>query len=297
MRPERWNKAFSLLKIADRHKRSCPIPAILRLRLAPLNDVRLHAKNGPAQGWFLALVRAWDPAWSAALHGGSRRTPYALSPLHRASATPLAEEDQVNMALYCGGSVCTGEEISLRVSLADEERARRFLAELPSLPLPLLGGVPCRLVRCPRPNALDPDWLSASWATLADAPPASRLHVSFETPTAFSHQGEFLLLPDPAHLVASWRGAWDHAPARPAGADILTLDGLRVTSYDLHTEALPLKGGLRIGFVGEIELTWRPGTPPETRRTLAALAGLADFLGTGAKTALGMGQTRVRIWD
>lgn len=61
-----------------------------------------------------------------------------------------------------------------------------------------------------------------------------------------------------------------------------------------ETVSLFLKNDVRVGFVGDLVLRWRPGTPSETRREFAALVGLANFFGTGTKTALGMGQTRVR---
>lgn len=279
------------------------MPTILRLHLIPLRDVTLRPESGPAQGWFLTLARRWDPAWAGALHGGNRRPPYSLSPLHRAAPVPLSAEDRLGGDETRNGGGSTGlflrrgEPVAMRLSFADDERVRGLLAALPGLPLPLLGSAPCRLARLPRPDQGDPDWLHAPWDVLINAPPATRLRVSFETPTAFSHRGESLLLPDPAHLLDSWRRAWGCAPSMPAGTEGITADGLRIAEYALHTEPLSLKGGLRIGFVGTLDLAWRPGTPPETRRAFAALAGLADFLGTGAKTALGMGQTRVLVSD
>lgn len=189
-----------------------------------------------------------------------------------------------------------GQPLTLRVAFADDEHARRFCLRLPGVLIPRLGAAPCLLARIPRLHPEDPDVLSASWARLADASPVRRLHLRFLTPTFFSHQGEMCLLPDPDRLWNGWRRAWQaHAPALPLGADALTLDGLRITRYQLHTEAVTLKGGLWRGFVGEMALEWHRDVPPETRRTAAALAGIADFTGTGAKTMLGLGQTRCTV--
>lgn len=182
------------------------------------------------------------------------------------------------------------------MAFTDDERAGRFCQFLPAAPIPRLGAAPCLLARVPCPRPDDPDRLHASWAQLADAPPARRLHLRFETPTFFSHQGEMRLLPEPARLWEGWRRAWQAlAPALPLGADTLTLDGLQIARYQLHTEAVPLKGGVWRGFVGEMALEWRKDVPPETRCTAAALAGIADFVGTGAKTMLGLGQTRFTV--
>lgn len=106
------------------------------------------------------------------------------------------------------------------------------------------------------------------------------------------------LLPEPVRLWEGWRRTWETlAPALPLGADTLTLDGLQITRYQLRTEVVALKGGLYRGFVGEMALEWRAAVPLETRRAAAALAGIADFFGTGAKTMLGLGQTRFTVQD
>ena len=221
----------------------------------------------------------------------------SLSPLcDGASSAPLSEEAAAPLAPLLSGRIIAGQPLALRVAFADDERARQFCRCLPAVPIPRLGAAPCALARIPRPHPEDPDVLFAPWARLADAPPASRLHLRFETPTFFSHQGEMRLLPEPDRLWEGWRRAWrTYAPALPLGADALTLDGLRITRYQLHTEAVTLKGGLWRGFVGEMALEWREDTPPETRRAAAALAGISDFMGTGAKTMLGLGQTRFTV--
>lgn len=297
------------------------MPSVLRLRLIPRADVSLPLESGPAHGWFHALIAHTDPEWSAELHPPetpspdgeleSRRKslppPFTLSPLYLPSDT-LTQDDRdfgPRVLRAEGGRhgrkatvLRAGQPVALRLGLADDDRARwlcRTLAD--SADLPPLGNSPCHLMRLPRLAADDPDARHASWATLAAAPPPARLHVAFVTPTAFSHRGESLLLPEPERLLESWRRAWQRAPALPEGAEEIPPDTLRITRYALHTEPLSLKGGLRIGFVGEMELTWRKDTSAQTRCAVTALAGLADFLGTGAKTALGMGQTRVRFND
>lgn len=222
-----------------------------------------------------------------------------LSPLcDGASLSPLSDETVQPLMPLPAGRLAAGQPVALRVTFADDDRARQFCEALAAKPIPRLGASPCRLARLPHWHSSDPDCLHASWAQLADAPSARRLHLRFETPTFFSHQGEMRLLPEPVRLWEGWRRAWETlapASALPLGADTLDLDGLQITRYQLSTEAISLKGGLYRGFVGEMALEWRASTPPETRRTAAALAGIADFFGTGAKTMLGLGQTRVTM--
>lgn len=273
------------------------IPTILRLRLIPQQNCTLRLSNVPAHGWFHALAAGIDAEWQQRLHDGGDARAVALSPLRDGSdLSPLSDETSRPLAPLRAGRIPAGQPLALRVAFTDDERAGKFCRHLPAVPIPRLGTAPCLLARIPRLHPKDPDVLYASWAQLADAPPARRLHLRFETPTFFSHQGEMRLLPDPARLWEGWRRAWQAlAPALPLGADTLTLDGLQIARYQLHTEALPIKGGLQRGFVGEMALEWRKDVPPETRRTAAALAGIADFTGTGAKTMLGLGQTRFTV--
>lgn len=276
------------------------VPTILRLRLVPQTDTFLRLEHAPAQGWFLALAARLDADWARALHQGSDARPYALSPLCRADAAPLSEDDTIGgRALNCG-RLRAHSPVSLRIGLSDDERANALCGYLDRHPddLPPLGGTPCGLARIPAPVPDDPDRLFADWETLAEAPPARRLQVTFATPTAFSSQGNLVLLPEPACLLASWRRSWERfAPALPPGADAVSADRLRVARYALRTEPLRLKQGLFIGFVGTMELAWDRDTPPAARKAATALAGIAGFLGMGTKTAQGMGQTRVRVAD
>lgn len=293
------------------------MPSILRLRLIPRADVSLSLESGPAHGWFHALIAHYDAEWSAELHppqtpspdesprGKSLPPAFALSPLYFPADTLTQDDADFGPRVLRAEAgrhgrkaavVRAGQSVALRLGVADDDRARwlcRTLAD--NAELPPLGNVPCHLMRLPQLTGDDPDARHVSWATLAAAPPPARLLVSFVTPTAFSHRGESLLLPEPERLLESWRRAWQRAPALPEGADAIPPDPLRITRYALRTEPLSLKGGLRIGFVGEMELTWGKGASLPTRQAVTALAGVADFLGTGAKTALGMGQTRVRF--
>lgn len=283
------------------------MPTLLRLRLLLGQDVTLYPNNAPGQGWFLALLRQIDPLWANALHESGTRHPYSVSPLYAPAACPLDTEDDYGASVLRPAwtenqrpelSLLSGQTIALRIGFADDEEARRVCRALASSPVPPLGGAPCRLLHIPRWQDGDPDCLFATWAMLADAPPARTLLLRFQTPTAFTHhQGEIALLPEPIKLWESWQRAWQFAPAWPTGAETVSIEGLRVARYDLRTEAVPLKGGTARGFVGTLELEWKRDVPPEVRRAACALAGIADFLGTGRKTMMGMGQTQFRVLD
>ncbi len=282
------------------------MPTLLRLRLLLGQDVILRPDNAPGQGWFLALLRQIDPLWANALHESGTRHPYSVSPLYAPAPCPLDMEHDFGASvlrpvLTKNGPpklpLLSGQTIALRIGFADDEEARRVCRALASGPVPPLGGAPCRLLHIPCWQDGDPDCLFATWTMLADAPPARTLFVRFQTPTAFTNQGEIALFPEPAKVWESWQRAWQFAPEWPAGAETVSTDGLRVARYDLRTEAMPLKGGMARGFVGTLELEWKRDVPPDVRRAACALAGIADFLGTGRKTMMGMGQTQFRVLD
>lgn len=276
----------------------CAMPTLLRLRLIPQQNCALHLGNAPAHGWFHALAAGIDPDWQRRLHQANGVRAVALSPLCSGTPPPLADEADVPLSPLLSDRITAGQPLALRVAFLDDEQARLFCLRLPTAPIPRLGAAPCLLARVPHLHPQDPDVVCVSWAQLADAPPARRLHLHFLTPTFFAHQGEMRLLPDPEQLWQGWLRAWQtHAPALPLGTDTLTLDGLRISHYQLHTEAFTLKRGLWRGFLGEMALEWHKDVPPETRRAAAALAGIADFAGTGAKTMLGLGQTRFTVED
>ena len=132
---------------------------------------------------------------------------------------------------------------------------------------------------------LGPDLCYRPWPAPADAPPARRLQVSFQTPTTYSHRGTAFTSLDLSRLEKSWRRALKHVPPefKADWASQFTTQGLETEGLEVdgapETASLFLKNAARVGFVGDLKLIWRLGTPPETRRAFAALAGLTDFFG------------------
>ena len=66
----------------------------------------------------------------------------------------------------------------------------------------------------------------------------------------------------------------------------------RIAKYKLETRILHFGSYQEIGFEGKCTVEIAPEVPEETVRSLNALADFAFYCGTGAKTAMGMGQTR-----
>ena len=283
------------------------MPTLLRFLLQPERPAILRQDSVPTQGWFLKLVSELDAHlgdhWAAELHPGenaaSARRGYTVSPLYVPENLPLWEEIALPSLRttrdHTALLIRPDEPIALRVAVSDDIRAAALCAALSSLELPHIGSTPCRLIVPPMPGD-STNALTATWERLANAPPARRFLLRFTTPTAFISQGDLLPRAEPERMWSSWLRIWqDLAGFLPPDVESLVECLPRIAAYDLHTETARLKGGLFIGFVGAMELSFRPNTPDHICRAAAAIASVADFFGTGAKTGLGMGQTRLLL--
>lgn len=261
--------------------------ARLRLTLAverwPGGGATLY---GAAQGIFLSLLRAGDPAVAMALHDGRERKRFALSPLR---VTPV---------VATGGALARAElEVALwdeRLVVTAQQGATATLAESLEVVGHRAQMLDCALVE------------ETSFADLIDPPQAAdrpsqpQVWVRFTTPTVFSWgrgvdgQHRYGLLPTPEHVVGSWLRTWnagggaatslqDDAEWLRERIRVHAIRALRTTQA--HTGKTPITG-----FTGEVAYAWC-GATPGGRRALRALAGFARFCGTGAKTAYGLGRT------
>ncbi len=144
-----------------------------------------------------------------------------------------------------------------------------------------------------------PDANSASFAHLWNrTPPADTLTLRFVTPTAFRSHDRDILWPDPRLLWQSWARAWNaHAaadvPQIAEDALLACAERILLGPYHLQTRAMRFKGVAQTGFVGECAFGLGD-LSAEERHLATVLAEFAFYAGTGRKTGIGMGQTRVR---
>lgn len=197
-----------------------------------------------------------------------------------------------------------------------------------------LGTYRCRAVD-PEPTLV----ARCTWEELWEqASPERRFPVRFETPTTFRSGGISHPVPLPTSVVRSWNTRWRRFAPSALAAEvdldvsrhaiaIAQLDGRTV---DVETARLrPSKDGpskdrwgtmtnaakptngrqptgsgrrrAEVGFVGEVtyQLHERGGAGTAIGRRFDALAGIAEFAGTGTSTTMGLGVTRYlkRRWE
>lgn len=261
--------------------------ARLRLSLAverwPGDGATLY---GAAQGVFLALLRAGDPAVAATLHDARERKRFALGPLRvspvAGTSGSLARAD-LDVALWDQRLVTTAQQ-----------GATAALTEV----LEVVGH-PAHILDC----ALQEQ---TTFSALLNPPHAAvrpgqtLVWARFTTPTVFSWgrgldgRHRYGLLPTPEHVVGSWLRAWNAGggPGTPLHDDDewlrerIRIHAIRtLRTVQAHTGKTPITG-----FTGEVAYEWC-GAAPGGRRALRALSGFARFCGTGAKTAYGLGRT------
>lgn len=127
--------------------------------------------------------------------------------------------------------------------------------------------------------------------------PIRRFNLKFITPTAFAQGHTHLALPVPNQMFRSWLERWNHFAPVYLGSDELIAylsQAVLLKHHKIQTRSYQLPKGYVNGFVGQVTLQ----IPYRTDSLLANVANLlvqyAQFAGTGIKTRLGMGQTKVK---
>lgn len=115
----------------------------------------------------------------------------------------------------------------------------------------------------------------------------------FHSPTTFKQRGKNLPFPLPGVVFNSYLQKWNAFSSLPLDKSLLswTEDNLAVEAHHVRTRMTPFEGFGLIGFTGACR--YRAVNKDVDRlKAVNALADFAFYCGTGAKTTMGMGQTR-----
>jgi CRISPR-associated endoribonuclease Cas6 len=205
-------------------------------------------------------------------------------------------------------------ELRIRITLLDDALyplvSQYFLQHMGGAPTLHLGGAALGVSRVTvTPESGEPWAGFASFEhLLAQASEAeTSWRLCFATPTAFKSGDADLPLPIPRLCFQSWLNSWDeHAPCpfftdkaeRKRFLEEVVEGHVSVDFSQLRTaEQAFYFDGHRTrerGFTGICRLTMRPAkTSPHHRKILGALARYSFYAGTGRKTTMGMGVTRL----
>ena len=269
--------------------------------MAALYSVLLKLKSeneaviSPTQGYhayalFLNLIRLSNPAVAEALHNLQTNKPFTLSSLqgsfvHIDKSLKLKPDTFYSIRLtfmaedifcYFMDAVLKAGNQSLRLESA------------------VFGNISVQV------NRLESQLCHyQTFEELADISAAeTRITLHFSSPVTFRSGGKRnLLLPDPFLILGSYWNRWQTFSTVKL-EDILAVsrDKIFVSRYRLNTRILHFNGYQETGFEGQCSLDLSPELGFAGIKALNTLADFAFYCGTGAKTTMGMGQTR-RIYD
>ncbi len=130
---------------------------------------------------------------------------------------------------------------------------------------------------------------------LNEASDQRRIRMEFCSPTVFRSKGKRnVLFPEPRLFFQSWLLRWQgiYPETFDIGLIELAEKATRISEYRLETRILQFGSYREIGFQGKCTIDIAGEISSLEAKALNALSDFAFFCGTGAKTSMGMGQTR-----
>jgi CRISPR-associated endoribonuclease Cas6 len=126
-----------------------------------------------------------------------------------------------------------------------------------------------------------------------DPPPW--LNLEFATPTTFRSQGKHQPFPLPGLVFDHWLNKWNSFAPLSLHPDVKRFaeECVGVSRYHLRSRVVRFGPATFIGFVGRCSFR-ALRRDPYWLRLLHTLASYAFYCGTGHKTTMGMGQTKVQ---
>lgn len=124
-------------------------------------------------------------------------------------------------------------------------------------------------------------------------PPKPKIDLAFIAPTAFRSQDKNIPLPLPGLVFGNLLEKWNAFAPVALNPELkrYSEECLALSQYNLHTSMLNIAGGKQVGFVGRCQFI-TINRDPYWLKQINLLADFAFYTGTGAKTTMGMGQTR-----
>lgn len=255
--------------------------------LQPLKESVIPAAHGHwAYSLFLKLLSASNPCQTDELHSLDGLKPFTVSTL-QGKLGRVKDVVRLNPE----------KEHSLRLTFLNGEVFSHFLdAAMRWGGKALeLGPASFRIENIRTIMTNEPGVSFDSYQGLLDKAVAERsIELEFLSPTAFRSGGKRnVIFPQPELVFGSYLSKWqEFSPVKLDDSISLWLDKTIVTRYKLETRILDFGSYQEVGFIGRCRFEPDRDTSEEAVVALNTLADFAFYCGTGAKTTMGMGQTR-----
>jgi len=121
-----------------------------------------------------------------------------------------------------------------------------------------------------------------------------KITMQFFSPSTFRSRGKRnVVFPLPSLVFASYIARWNqYSPFKLPPSLDKTIAEIAVASYELSTCSLSYVTYSETGFMGECHYVLPDSLSSKDAKSINILANFAFYCGTGAKTTMGMGQTR-----
>lgn len=257
------------------------------VKLRAENDTEISPTQGHhAYALFLDLLGHSSPGLSAGLHRDDASKPFTVSPL-------IGRFRRTGNGISIG----RGAEYSLRLTFLKDDIYAHFMdaaCKCADKPLRLETAVfsiqqvcfsPRQSLRC-RMTSYEELYYGAGLD--------SSITLRFTSPTTFRSGGKRnVLMPDPALVFSSYLRKWQYfSPLKLDDGVAEHLKGITLSKHRVKTYIWHFTGYQETGFEGECIFTIPPLLDKTAVKAINTLAGFACYCGTGAKTTMGMGQTR-----
>jgi CRISPR-associated endoribonuclease Cas6 len=235
---------------------------------------------------FLNIIRRSDPALAEILHAGEQVKPFTVSTLNGRIPRNRAQL-----------TISPDTNLWLRLTFMDSRVFSHFVdgaMRWGDKPVEI-AGVPFlveEVVTAPRD---DIPVLFESFQGILDAADNSpQIALEFITPTVFRSGGKRNnIFPEPTMVFGSYWNKWQALSPVKLEDDLNSyFDKINITRYRLESKIWDFGSYQEVGFAGVSRFEIDKNVPEEKIVFINALADFAQFCGTGAKTTMGMGQTR-----
>jgi CRISPR-associated endoribonuclease Cas6 len=239
-----------------------------------------------AYGLFMALIRRSSLSMADELHASDSMKPFTISPLQ-------GKFQRAVKSLKVIGDY----EYSIRLTFLEEDVFAYFMdATLKAVSQPLrLESAIFHIDHIILHHEDSPFCRHQSYQELlTESQPVRKMSLQFLSPTAFRSGGKRnVLFPEASLAFGSYLSKWQHfSPIKVDEHTAEFLEQIIVTRYKLSTRILHFNGYQETGFQGECTFELPADSDEDSLKTINALADFAFYCGTGAKTTMGMGQTR-----
>jgi CRISPR-associated endoribonuclease Cas6 len=238
-----------------------------------------------AHAFFLNLMKASDPSMAKEFHDSEGAKPFTLSPLRGKFTNTKNQLTLTPQARYrIGLTFLRGDAFAHFLDGALKWGNKTVK----------LGTAKFKIDGVDTINKRAPAMSFQSYQDILDSASANpQIELEFLSPTTFRSGGHNVMFPEPELVFGSYLNKWQaFSPIKLDDSLPTWFDKVLVARYRLQTHILDFGSYKEVGFTGKCRFELGKDFPEEMAKMVNAMADFAFYCGTGAKTTMGMGQTR-----